>query len=132
MNIQRTKLSSLIFIGYPNDNSFHIPHCNKYYITIKQLCQALFQSFLKNLCKEKLGKRMIFVSTVFTEGLFLCDKYFFRKTNVDMFKFSKKNKKITVNQCFPAIFPKENRKHFKFLGKFFVKLIMYIGDCKEI
>lgn len=109
MNIQRTKLSSLIFIGYPNDNSFHIPHCNKYYITIKQLCQALFQSFLKNFCKEKLGKRMIFVSTVFTEGLFLCDKYFFRKTNVDMFKFSKKNKFFPVTQCFPGIFPKENR-----------------------
>lgn len=109
MNIQRTKLSSLIFIGYPNDNSFHIPHCNKYYITIKQLCQALFQSFLKNFCKEKLGKRMIFVSTVFTESLFLFDKYFFGKTNVDMFKFSNKNKFFPVTQCFPAIFPKENR-----------------------
>lgn len=52
---------------------------------------------------------MIFVSTVFTEGLFLFDKYFFRKTNVDMFKFSKKNKFFPVIQCFPAIFPKENR-----------------------
>ena len=109
MNIQRTKLSNLIFKEYPNDNSFHIPHCNKYYITIKQLCQALFQSFLKNFCKEKLGKRMIFVSTVFIEDLFLCDKYFFRKTNVDMFKFSNKNKFFPVTQCFPAIFPKENR-----------------------
>ena len=76
---------------------------------MKQLCQALFQSFLKNFCKEKLGKRMIFVSTVFTEGLFLFDKYFFRKTNVDMFKFSNKNKFSPVTQCFPAIFPKENR-----------------------
>lgn len=75
---------------------------------------------------------MIFVSTVFTEGLFLFDKYFFRKTNVDMFKFYKKNKKITVNQCFPAIFPKENRKHFKFLGKFLKKLIMHIDGYKEI
>ncbi|MDU2709270.1 MAG: hypothetical protein E7C38_02585 [Finegoldia magna] len=75
---------------------------------------------------------MIFVSTVFTEGLFLFDKIFFGKTNVDMFKFYKKNKKITVNQCFPAIFPKENRKHFKFLGKFLKKLIMHIGDYKEI
>lgn len=52
---------------------------------------------------------MIFVSTVFTEGLFLFDKYFFRKTNVDMFKFFKKNKFFPVTQCFPAIFPKENR-----------------------
>jgi len=76
---------------------------------MKQLCQALFQSFLKNFCKEKLGKRMIFMSTVFIEDLFLCDKYFFGKTNVDMFKFSKKNKFFPVTQCFPAIFPKENR-----------------------
>lgn len=52
---------------------------------------------------------MIFVSTVFTEGLFLFDKYFFRKTNVDMFKFYNKNKFFPVTQCFPAIFPKENR-----------------------
>lgn len=52
---------------------------------------------------------MIFMSTVFTMGLFLCDKYFFRKTDVDMFKFSKKNKKFPVTQCFPAIFLKENR-----------------------
>ena len=75
---------------------------------------------------------MIFVSTVFIEDLFLCDKYFFRKTNVDMFKFSNKNKFFPVTQCFPAIFPKENRKHFKFLGKFLKKLIMHIGDYKEI
>ncbi|WP_294684883.1 hypothetical protein [uncultured Finegoldia sp.] len=75
---------------------------------------------------------MIFVSTVFTGGLFLFDKYFFRKTNVDMFKFSKKNKNFPVTQCFPAIFPKENRKHFKFLGKFLKKLIMHIDDYKEI
>lgn len=75
---------------------------------------------------------MIFVHTVFIIGLFLFDKIFFGKTNVDMFKFYKKNKKITVNQCFPAIFPKENRYHFKNLGKFLRKLIMYIGDCKEI
>lgn len=52
---------------------------------------------------------MIFVSTVFTMGLFLFEKYLFGKTNVDMFKFSKKNKKFPVTQCFPAIFPKENR-----------------------
>ena len=52
---------------------------------------------------------MIFVSTVFTEDLFLFEKYFFRKTNVDMFKFSNKNKFSPVTQCFPAIFPKENR-----------------------
>ena len=75
---------------------------------------------------------MIFVHTVFIIGLFLCDKYFFRKTNVDMFKFSKRNKFFPVTQCFPAIFPKENRKHFKFLGKFLKKLIMHIGDYKEI
>ncbi|MDU3193390.1 MAG: hypothetical protein E6677_07765, partial [Finegoldia magna] len=117
---------------YPNDNSSHIPHCIKYYITIKQLCQALFETFLKNFCKEKSGKRMIFVHTVFIIGLFLFDKIFFGKTNVDMFKFYKKNKKITANQCFPAIFPKENRKHFKFLGKFLKKLIMHIDDYKEI
>lgn len=52
---------------------------------------------------------MIFVSTVFTMGLFLFAKYFFGKTNVDMFKFSKENKNIPVTQCFPAIFLKENR-----------------------
>lgn len=52
---------------------------------------------------------MIFVHTVFIIGLFLCDKIFFGKTNVDMFKFSKKNKFFPVTQCFPAIFPKENR-----------------------
>ena len=75
---------------------------------------------------------MIFVHTVFIIGLFLFDKIFFGKTNVDMFKFSKKNKFFPVTQCFPAIFLKENRKHFKNMGKFFVKLIMYISDCKEI
>ena len=52
---------------------------------------------------------MIFVSTVFIIGLFLFDKIFFGKTNVDMFKFSKKNKFFPVTQCFPAIFPEENR-----------------------
>ena len=52
---------------------------------------------------------MIFVSTVFTMDLFLCDKYFFGKTNVDMFKFSKKNKFFPVTQCFPTIFLEENR-----------------------
>ena len=75
---------------------------------------------------------MIFVSTVFTEGLFLFDKIFFGKTNVDMFKFYNKNKFFPVTQCFPAIFPKENRKHFKILGKFLRKLIMHIGHCEEI
>ena len=75
---------------------------------------------------------MIFVHTVFIIGLFLFDKIFFRKTNVDMFKFSKKNKFFLVTQCFPAIFPKENRKHFKILGKFLRKLIMHIGYYKEI
>lgn len=52
---------------------------------------------------------MIFVSTVFTEDLFLFDKYFFGKTNVDMFKFPKKNKISPVTQCFPTIFLEENR-----------------------
>lgn len=52
---------------------------------------------------------MIFVHTVFIIGLFLFDKIFFGKTNVDMFKFSKKNKFFPVTQCFPGIFPKENR-----------------------
>lgn len=75
---------------------------------------------------------MIFMHTVFIDDLFLCEKYLFGKTNVEIVKFYKKNKKIPVNQCFPAIFPKENRKHFKFLGKFLKKLIMYIGGCEEI
>lgn len=52
---------------------------------------------------------MIFVHTVFIIGLFLFDKIFFGKTNVDMFKFYKKNKFFPLTQCFPAIFPKENR-----------------------
>lgn len=75
---------------------------------------------------------MIFMHTVFIIGLFLFDKIFFGKTNVDMFKFSKKNKFFPVTQCFPAIFPKENRKHFKFLGKFLKKLIMHNDGYKEI
>ena len=87
MNIHRKKLSNLISKEYPNDNKFHIPHCIKYYITTKQLCQALFQSFLKNFCKEKLGKRMIFMHTVFIDDLFLCEKYLFGKTNVEIVKF---------------------------------------------
>lgn len=89
--------------------NFIFPDCIKYYITTKQLCQALFQSFLKNFCKEKLGKRMIFMHTVFIDDLFLCEKYLFGKTNVEIVKFYKKNKKIPVNQCFPTIFPQENR-----------------------
>ncbi len=48
---------------------------------------------------------MIFMHTVFIDDLFLCEKYLFGKTNVEIVKFHKKNKKIPVNQCFPTIFP---------------------------
>lgn len=48
---------------------------------------------------------MIFMHTVFITYLFLCEKYLFGKTNVEIVKFYNKNKKIPVNQCFPTIFP---------------------------
>ena len=52
---------------------------------------------------------MIFMHTVFIVDLFLYEKYLFGKTNVEIDKFYKKNKKIPLNQSFPTIFPQENR-----------------------
>lgn len=61
---------------------------------------------------------MIFMHTVFIDDLFLCEKYIFGKTNVEIVKFHKKNKKIPVNQCFPTIFRKKTDSILKFWENF--------------
>lgn len=61
---------------------------------------------------------MIFMHTVFIDDLFLCEKYLFGKTNVEIVKFYKKNKKSQLINVFLQFSRKKTDSILKFWENF--------------